>query len=319
MDTLTTGISRTSRPEIWRALARYISSRDSAAGPTPLALPAGATGRSGPGPVPASLSPRQAKEAGSLTSGTYGPPGTISSASAALQSSLASRLAARTATLGSTLFKLTWKVWVTPAGRSFSLLRASARPTDGTGYGSWPSPTTTDGERRGQVSTTPKNVTLNHAAAMAAWPSPHAADASKGTDWTALPNERGTDLGTTASWATPAARDWRSDRSQTTNEELYGTKGMPLARQVLFAHWGTPTAQDADHASFSPSEQKRDPMILRNQVYLSGPPPNGSGILTASGGLLNPDHSRFLMGFSRAWLSCAPSAMPSSRKLRPKS
>jgi hypothetical protein len=33
-------------------------------------------------------------------------------------------------------------------------------------------------------------------------------------------------------WPTPAARDWRSDKSQMTNEELYGTKGHPLPRAV---------------------------------------------------------------------------------------
>jgi hypothetical protein len=34
--------------------------------------------------------------------------------------------------------------------------------------------------------------------------------------------------------------------------------------------WGTPTAQDARHATFSPSEQRRDPANLRSQVYLAG-------------------------------------------------
>jgi hypothetical protein len=58
-----------------------------------------------------------------LTSGTYGQPGTISSNSVALQSSLASRLQALTASAGSTLYKLTWKGRDTPAGRSIFALR----------------------------------------------------------------------------------------------------------------------------------------------------------------------------------------------------
>ena len=31
--------------------------------------------------------------------------------------------------------------------------------------------------------------------------------------------------------------------------------------------WGTPTAQDAKHATLSPSEVERDPNVLRNQVH----------------------------------------------------
>jgi hypothetical protein len=40
-------------------------------------------------------------------------------------------------------------------------------------------------------------------------------------------------------WPTPAARDWRSDASQKTDEEIYGTKGRPLPRMVR--NWLTPT------------------------------------------------------------------------------
>ena len=99
--------------------------------------------------VLASLSPRQAKALGLLTSGTYGQPGTISSHSAALRTSLESRLRARTALAGSTLFKLTWKQQATPSGRLFSLLRASVRRTDDTGFSSWPTPCSQDGPNGG--------------------------------------------------------------------------------------------------------------------------------------------------------------------------
>lgn len=92
------------------ATASAISSPASVGGRSPCGLPAGpTTGPSGPAPAPASPSARQAKEAGLLTSGTFGRSGTISSESAVLQSSLASRLRARTASAGSTLYRLTWK------------------------------------------------------------------------------------------------------------------------------------------------------------------------------------------------------------------
>jgi hypothetical protein len=45
-------------------------------------------------------------------------------------------------------------------------------------------------------------------------------------------------------WPTPTARDWRSDSSQQTDEELYGQKGRPLARTAQ--QWATPRATDGE-------------------------------------------------------------------------
>lgn len=108
------------------------------------------TARSGPDPVHASLSARQAKEQGLLTSGTYGRTSTGLSRTAALQSSLASRLRARTDLAGSTLYKLTWKDRTTPAGRSIPALRASARRISDSGSGGslsgYPTPTKSNGD-----------------------------------------------------------------------------------------------------------------------------------------------------------------------------
>jgi len=101
--------------------------------------------------APANLSARQAKARGLLTSGTCGQPSIISSASADLQSCLVSRLQAKTRILGSTLYTLTWKPWVTPSGRSRSRLRASVRRTSETGCTGWPTPNTMDTVDRQQV------------------------------------------------------------------------------------------------------------------------------------------------------------------------
>lgn len=84
------------------------------------------TEKFGPEVALASLSARQAEQAGLLTSGTYGRTGTISSNSAALQSSLASKSLAKTVSVGTILYRLTWKERVTPSGRSIFALRASA-------------------------------------------------------------------------------------------------------------------------------------------------------------------------------------------------
>jgi len=130
------------------------------------------TGGSPPVHAPASLSVRQAAEAGLLTSGTYGPRSTISSESAAFLSSLASRLQAKTASLGSTLYRLTWKDRVTPEGRSISALRASVRPISVSVYTlhGWSTPTcpvNTNGHQAGNnryvTSVTSVTKPLDHA------------------------------------------------------------------------------------------------------------------------------------------------------------
>lgn len=100
--------------------------------------------RSGQVVAHASLSARQAKEMGLLTSGTYGHISTTSSNSADLALSLVNRLRAKTVSTGSTLYKLIWKERVTPQQRSISALRASARRISGSGSIGWPTPTAND-------------------------------------------------------------------------------------------------------------------------------------------------------------------------------
>ena len=147
--------------------------------------------KSGPALVPANLSARQAKELGLLTSGTYGRHGSTSSKSADLASSLASKLAQRLDTDGSILFKMTWKVKATPAGRLYSQLVASARSTSGSDCGSWPTTTVHDAERGGQekraMGETRHGSNLQDFALLASWPTPCTQDGpnggpSQGTD-----------------------------------------------------------------------------------------------------------------------------------------
>ncbi len=143
-------------------------SLESESGATHCVAPDGLmTDLSGQVHAPANLSARQAKAAGLLTSGTYGPRSTISSVSAALSRSLASRLRQKTVLLGSTLYVLTWKEQVTPAGRVIPLLRASAHRTSGPDCTGWPTPATRDGKggyaggrmRNGKLSTDVLDVT----------------------------------------------------------------------------------------------------------------------------------------------------------------
>ena len=130
---------------IFEATRNAISSPALASGPTHFGAPDGqTTDLFGPVPVRVNLSARQAKALGLMTSGTCGRHSTTSLKSAALQLCLESRLRARTQTLGSTLYAMTWKPWVTPSGRSRFRLRASVLRTSGTGFTGWVTHTTRD-------------------------------------------------------------------------------------------------------------------------------------------------------------------------------
>jgi len=266
-----------------------ISSQESASGPTRSAsLDGPTTGQCGPAPVHASLSARQASEAGLLTSGTFGRTGIGSFINADLKRSLESRLRQRTALLGSTLFALTWKERVTPAGLAISALRASARRKSDNGFSSWPTPmggypATETYNMAGNNDSSRKTMTL------CAWPAPKASDCSGGrtTETKGGGNAHLDKDARLASWATPAARDWRSDRSQMSDAELYGTKGQPLPRQALKAGPARLTA--------------------------SGEMLTGSSAQTGNGGQLNPSHSRWLMGLPPSWDACAPTKTQVSR------
>lgn len=134
--------------QILEDLASTIFSQVSVSGPTPCDKQDGrTTDQCGQDLAHANLSARQAKELGLLMSGTYGQLSSTSSNSAALQSCLESRLKLRSAMDGSTMYKLTWKEAVTPAGRSYSRLVASVRRTSDQDCIGWPTPTLADDNR----------------------------------------------------------------------------------------------------------------------------------------------------------------------------
>lgn len=174
-----------------RRTPNVISSPASAFGPTPCAPPGGPT----PSPCGqvvalASLSARQAKKSGLLMTGIYGPHGCTLSTTRSRKASLstANRLQARTDLLGSMLYRLTWKVRVTPSGRWIYALRASVRPESDNDYSSWPTPRATDGEKNVRTlegslreirrKGTPQD--LNQAACLASWATPTTRDYKDG-------------------------------------------------------------------------------------------------------------------------------------------
>ena len=128
--------------------------------------------------APANLSPRQARMLGLMTSGICGQVSTGSSCSADLQSSLESRLRENLSTLGSTLYTLTWKPWVTPLGPYRFRLRASVRRTSETGCSGWVTPTTRDHKdtpgMTAQRDGKDRQDQLPRQAYLAGWPTPMA-------------------------------------------------------------------------------------------------------------------------------------------------
>ena len=272
---------------IWPGSPAATSSPASGSGTTRSALPAGLRiVPSGPAPVRANLSARQAKEVGSLMSGTYGPRSSISSESAGLQRSLASRLRARTASAGSILFRLTWKERATPSGRQICALRASALRISDSASGSWPTPTSS-------MVTVGDVIQAMTAGNSADRPSYEEANRFF------------------APWPSPQSRDHKG-ASLPGNDLTHNSR--PLNEVARLASWVTPTAQDHSRGSLPPRPHDTGVPLSQMAALASGPTRTGSPAETGKPGQLNPAHSRWLMALPPAWDACAPTATRSSRK-----
>ena len=95
-------------------------------------------------------------------------------------------------------------------------------------------------------------------------------------------------------WPTPSARDWRSEQGPGHEARMAQTRGKPLSRQVV--GWVTPTAKDGERGSAPP------------RPHDAGVPLSQQVAQTGKRGALNPEFSRWLMGFPPEWASYAPTA-----------
>lgn len=313
------------------------SSPASASGATPSDSQAGrTTDPSGPAPALANLSARQAREQGLLTSGTYGRRGSTSSQSAALTESLVSRLAPRLATVGSTLFTMTWKRSATPLDRLYYQLAASGRRTSGNDCGSWP--TAQGRDWKGPQGRAYKGEAMDLPAVAASWPTPRTSDRAAGrtldeegrrVSESGLYGANLSDLVRLASWATPAGRDHKDtgdldasmvrkdgkDRDDTVPRQAWMASGQTASgspaqtekrgqseeeSSLLCSAWQTPNCGDvrADGCEWATTGQNHNVQFIRTEGKAQGQ--------------LNPALSRWLMGLPPEF--CAAAIASTRRK-----
>lgn len=231
----------------------------------------------------------------------------ISSASAALQSSLGNKLRQQLENLGCAIYKLTWREKITPSGLPYSQLVASAHRTKETGYSlvpyPWPTPDHSEahhGGRGGSARRIAKRIAEGRQISM------QELCAHQLTNW-----------------PTPTTRDHKDGK-----ECLNVPTNSLLGREVWKAGWPSPCAQNGTVNGYKDPEKvvKRkeagrqqnlqDVVILTQPIRItaSGQMLTGSDAGMESSGQLNPAHSRWLMGFPPEWDDCAVTAMQSSRK-----
>lgn len=321
-----------------------ISSPVLAAGATPCASPDGPrTDLFGQAVALASLSARPVPAVALPTSAISGPPGSTLSASAGLTLSLVNRLKQRLTTDGSTLFKLTWREKVTPAGRLVYRLAASGRRTSDSDSGSWPTPLLGDAHLSSSPQAAMRRIaegkpTVSRIAALTSWVSPRAQDGERGGSmsealkWAAgAPRPSGAQRGTSlteqtqliASWPTPTTAtnlETAAAAEKEINRKTNG--GGAMSKLTVVCHLASwPTTSTRDYKGGYQGGRMRNGKISHDVLDVvaqltSGLTAIGSPAATEKPGQLNPAHSRWLMGYPAEWDACAPTATPSSRKSR---
>jgi hypothetical protein len=147
--------------------------------------------------------------------------------------------------------------------------------------------------------------------AAALWQTPTVADTmgghlSRGGDRSSELLLRGQAKAVTASlWATPNARDWRSDQGAT----LAPLERRSLSLDQQTARWATPKTTDARGAGNYGNSPSLTDQTVRSSPLAPPTCPHGA----ACRPVLNPQFVEWLMGFPCGWTDCTHSATASFR------
>lgn len=219
-----------------------------------------------------------------------------------LQAALESELKKRLHGLGSTIYQTAWKPHATPLGRAISRQRASAPRTSASEPSSvpsgWPTPTTRDWKDGGNPDVNVElNGLLGRVAWLAGWPTPNATDSTgAGTSGRDGGMNLQTASGHLAGWPTPKAADEQMARRSTEAAHRFMERPQKSSELGIECH-----------------------QVIHNQparFTASGEMLTGSIAGMESGGQLNPEHSRWLMGYPAEWGCCGATAMQSIRTRR---
>jgi len=253
-------------------------------------------------------------------------------------------------------YTMHWTPSVTPCGRSWWVLRLSARRTGETGSGLWPTADASEGNgsRTARPGCGPtgrmkdgSKITVNlNAAVTMQFPTPNAYDAERGAECRATKAKRnagGVNLREACNWPAPRSEDSEQTGSHETPDTLSSASRIwstPLASDALgemhqseaatakgFApclqdqsRWCMPNASLAEAGTSSRSGTRKGELLLAGQCRRDQISTDGK-----RRGSLNPAWVSQLMGYLDGWLDlpvetrCRLSATPSSRKSRRRS
>jgi hypothetical protein len=260
-----------------------------------------------------------------MTTAISGPTSTASLWPAGPLSSLASRWQALTGFAGSILYATTWRRRATPSGRSIFALRA------------WP----------------PRTSANASTGARTGWPTPNAGPQNDSDsrweqrrkeclDRHTNGNGFGLTLGmavTLAGWPTASARDWKDTpgmaETGTNPDGSIRSRTDQLPRAAQLAGWatpmaGTPATGDRSSAGNTDASRRTEALCGKEvaghnltlpedwsgpaRLTVDGQMLTGSDAGMSAGGLLNPEHSRWLLGYPEDWLRCAPGRLSRAPK-----